>query len=57
MTIKQAIDNRKRCLDYLLGLKGRASEENVEAVRMSIEALEFQEKFLNGSMGEKEAGK
>lgn len=39
MTIQQAIENRERCYNYLLGCGPRASNENVEAVRLSLEAL------------------
>lgn len=39
MTIEQAIANRERCLEYLLNCKAPATLENVEAVRMSIDAL------------------
>ena len=49
MTIEEAIENRKRCLDYLNGLGKRAIKENVDAVKMSIYALYFQkdnEKYL-----------
>lgn len=39
MTIQQAIENRERCLKYLIGCGPKATEENVEAVRMSLDAL------------------
>lgn len=39
MTIEQAIENRERCLAYLIGCGPKATTENVEAVRLSIEAL------------------
>lgn len=39
MTIQQAIENRERCYNYLLGCGPRASNENVEAVMLSLEAL------------------
>lgn len=41
MTIDEAIKNRERCFKYLLSSK-HATEENIEAVRMSIDALRFQ---------------
>ena len=39
MTIQQAIENRERCLEYLIGCGPSATEDNVEAVRLSIVAL------------------
>ena len=39
MTIQQAIENRERCYKYLLGCGPKATTENVEAVRLSLEAL------------------
>lgn len=39
MTIEEAIKNLEKCLEYLEGIGPRATRENVEAVRMSIEAL------------------
>lgn len=39
MTIQQAIENRERCYKYLIGCVPRATTENVEAVRLSLEAL------------------
>ena len=39
MTIQQAIENRERCYKYLIGCGPKATPENVEAVRLSIEAL------------------
>lgn len=39
MTIEQAIENREKCLAYLIGCGPKATPENVEAVRLSIEAL------------------
>lgn len=40
MTIQQAIENRERCYKYLLGCGPKATPENVEAVRLSLEALQ-----------------
>ena len=39
MTIQQAIENRERCYKYLIGCGPKATTENVEAVRLSLEAL------------------
>ena len=39
MTIHEAIENRERCLAYLIGCGPKADPKNVEAVRMSLEAL------------------
>lgn len=39
MTLEEAIANRERCYNYLIGLGAMATPENVEAVRMSLEAL------------------
>ena len=39
MTIQQAIENRERCLQYLIGCGPSATEDNVDAVRLSIVAL------------------
>lgn len=39
MTIHEAIENRERCLAYLIGCGPQATHENVEAVKMSLEAL------------------
>lgn len=39
MTIQQAIENRERCYKYLIGCGPKATPENVEAVRLSLEAL------------------
>ena len=40
MTIKEALENRRRCLAYLEGCGPKATPENVEAVRLSVIALE-----------------
>lgn len=40
MTTKEALENRLRCLAYLEGCGLRAAPENVEAVRLSVIALE-----------------
>ena len=40
MTTKEALENRRRCLTYLEGCGPRATPENVEAVRLSVVALE-----------------
>lgn len=40
MTTKEALENRRRCLAYLEGCGPRATLENVEAVRLSVVALE-----------------
>lgn len=40
MTTKEALENRRRCLAYLEGCGSRATPENVEAVRLSVIALE-----------------
>ena len=42
MTIQQAIENRERCYKYLIGCGPKATTENVEAVRLSLEALKKQ---------------
>ena len=42
MTIQQAIENRERCYKYLIGCGPKATTENVEAVRLSLEALRKQ---------------
>ena len=42
MTIKQAIENRERCYKYLIGCGPKATTENLEAVRLSLEALKKQ---------------
>ena len=39
MTLNEAIKNREKCLNYLIGCGAMATPENVEAVRMSLEAL------------------
>lgn len=39
MTIQQAIENRERCYNYLIGCGPKATTDNVEAVRLSLEAL------------------
>lgn len=43
MTREEAIKNLEKCLEYLEGIGLRATRENVEAVRMSIEALRAQQ--------------
>lgn len=43
MTIREAIENRERCLAYLIGCGPQASKENVEAVKLSLEALREKE--------------
>ncbi len=40
MTTKEALENRRRCLAYLEGCGPRATPENVEAVHLSVVALE-----------------
>jgi len=40
MTTKEALENRLRCLAYLEGCGSRATPENVEAVCLSVIALE-----------------
>lgn len=47
MTIQQAIENRERCLAYLIGCGPQATAENVEAVRLSLEALREKEEREN----------
>lgn len=42
MTIQEAIENRERCYSYLIGCGPNATPENVEAVRLSVEALKKQ---------------
>jgi hypothetical protein len=39
MTIQQAIENREQRYKYLIGCGPKATPENVEAVRLSLEAL------------------
>ena len=43
MTIKEAIKNREKCLEYLEGAGVGADPECVEAVRMSVTALRAQQ--------------
>lgn len=50
MTTQEALENRRRCLAYLEGCGPRATPENVEAVRLSIIALE--EKLTREQQGE-----
>ena len=40
MTTKEALENRRPCLAYLEDCGPRATPENVEAVRLSVVALE-----------------
>lgn len=40
MTTEEALANRKECLAYLKKLGPRASKKNLEAVKLSVIALE-----------------
>lgn len=40
MTTIEALENRKKCLAYMKNLGPRASKENMEAVELSVIALE-----------------
>lgn len=39
MTYREALENRRKCLEYLKGQKG-VDPDSFEAVRLSVEALE-----------------
>lgn len=52
MTVKEALENRRRCLAYLEGCGPRATHENVEAVRLSVAALEEKLAREEGNKGE-----
>ena len=56
MTIQEAIENRERCYRYLVGCGERATKENVEAVRLSLEALYMYRGWVPVSEPPKEKG-
>ena len=54
MTVKEALENRRRCLAYLEGCGPMATPETVEAARLSIVALE--EKLAREEENKREEG-